>query len=456
MTIYSPQARQNAVNSIVIKALERSSSTQFVGTTAEEFDKMPAWVKKNLDARHLGVIFDENTRQIAQRTVLPLLEGEDLQYSALCVENPTSHGPLTCSTLLGEAVATQLPDTIDLVVSVGSGTLTDLAKIAARTRDLPMIAIATAASMNGFTSGLAATLDDGIKLTKKAPPPRAVWAHPHTLQQAPQTMSAAGLGDLHSKAISSADWRLSHLLNATPWDPDVVEMLQTVTALSQGLGVGIQNDQRDAYAQTFAGLCLTGIAMQAATPGAQASGAEHLISHYFDMIAGSPSFDHTATDHGAQVAVGCMVALYAWRVALEGFAQGRPLKPCPTYVTNAAAKESHIRGHFQSLSDALCAMHTRAPVQANDVDRRRTMLIETQGDAIRQAANFLPTPQALRQELTRAGCPTRFKDLGVTRDLARRCITYAPWVRARYTIFHLLLECGWYEDFVDGALAETY
>lgn len=456
MTIYSPNGRQNAVNRIVNKSLERSSATQFVGTTAQDFQQFATSLKKTFGTQHVGVIFDENTHQIAQRTVLPLLEGADLQYSCYRVENPTPHAPPICSTPLGEHVATQFPDDIDLILSVGSGTLTDLGKIAARTRALPMAAIATAASMNGFTSGLAATLDDGIKLTRKAPPPRAVWAHPTTLQNAPHAMSAAGLGDLHSKPISSADWRLSHLLNNTPWDSDVVQMLGTVTDLSQGLGEGLHAGDPNAYAQTFAGLCLTGIAMQAATPGSQASGAEHLISHYLDMIAGSDSFEHTATDHGAQVAVGCMVSLCAWRVALEAFAQGWPLGDCPEYVTHPTTRNAHIHSHFRSLSDAICSMHARAPVTQEAVDRRRHTLHTTQGEAIRNAAQFLPDTHALSEELTRAGCPTRFRDLGVSRALARDCITYAPWVRARYTIFHLVLECGWWDDVVDIALNETF
>src|SRR5699024_8571233 len=125
------------------------------------------------------------------------------------------------STKAGESVATRFDASVDVILSVGSGTITDIAKLTARTLDRPMVAVATAASMNGFTSGLAATLDDGIKLTKKAPPPRAAWALPSTLQAAPHEMTAAGLGDLHSKPVSSADWRLSHHLNGAPWDVPV-------------------------------------------------------------------------------------------------------------------------------------------------------------------------------------------------------------------------------------------
>lgn len=456
MTILASELRQETVNNIVIKALERSCETEFVGTTASAFEEFALWMKKNLHPQHIGVIFDQKTQKIAHTAVLPQLHAADLYSTPLCVQNPTPDEPLMCSTALGAAVGEQFPADLDLIVSVGSGTVTDLAKIAAQTRHVPLIAIATAASMNGFTSGLAATLDDGLKLTRKAPPPRAVWAHPDILQAAPPAMSAAGLGDLHSKPISSADWRLSHLLNGTPWDEDVVDMLTTVTDLSVGVAEGIRTNDANAYAQLFSGLCLTGIAMQAATPGSQASGAEHLISHYFDMIAGNDSFTHRATDHGAQVAVGCMVSLTAWRFALDAFATGRPLGDCPTYVYDARAQEAWIRGHFRSLSDAIVRMHARTPVTHATVQRRRQILQTSAGRALQDASTFLPSGPWLQQELDHVGCPTRFSQLPVSRALAQECLRFAPWVRARYTILHLIMECGWYDDFVREAFEATY
>lgn len=452
MTVYSENARQEAVNRIVISALDRSSSTSFVGTTAQNFQEFGPWVKNTLSARHIGVIFDSKTREIAESSVLPVLQSADLQYSCVALQDPAPGVPPVCSTALGERIATRFDASVDVILSVGSGTITDVAKITARTLDRPMGAIATAASMNGFTSGLAATLDDGIKLTKKAPPPRAAWALPSTLVDAPAEMTAAGLGDLHSKPVSSADWRLSHHLNGAPWDEPVVEMLTTVTELSQGLAEGLRAKNADAYAQLFAGLCLTGIAMQAATPGAQASGAEHLVSHYFDMIAGNDSFEHRATHHGAQVAVGCMVSLSAWQFALRAFKENRPLGSCPEHIYDPAQRNAWIDGHFRSLSPAIRAMHEGSPVLYEDVERRRSLLQSTRGEAVQDAAKQLPNAAWLIQELQLAGCPTRFSELGVGSKLAKQCVRYAPWVRARYTIFHLLLECGWYDAFVRETL----
>lgn len=454
MEILSESARQTRVNRVVVEALGRGGQTEHVGTTAAEFEKIGFWLRKNLRTERIGVIVDARTRPIAEASVLPIIGETGIGIEIFEVPDLDAGATPICSTDVGERCARAFRSSPDAILSVGSGTLTDIAKLASRTLDVPCIAVATAASMNGFSSSLAATLDNGVKLTVKAPTPKAVWALPSILQAAPAELTASGLGDLHSKPISSADWRLNHLLQGAPWDLPVVEMLTQVTELMRGVAAGLQRNEPSAYAQLFAGLCLTGIAMQAATPGSQASGAEHLISHYFDMIAGSGEFGHTATTHGAQVAVGCMVSLSAWRFALEAFQTGRPLGDCPSYVYDPEARDAWIRGHFKSLSPTLQAMHHKAPKREADVMQRRARLAATRGEALLDASQQLPDQAWLQNELTLAGCPFRFSSIGISRALAEDCLRFAPWVRARYTILHLLMECGWYDAFIETALDE--
>lgn len=456
MGILSDNERQTRVNRVVLEAFRRGGRTEHVGTTPREFEKIGAWLRKYLQTERLGVIVDVRTRPLAEKIVLPSIAETGIGIEIFEVPDAADGSLPVCSTANGATIAAAFRSTPTALLSVGSGTLTDLAKLAAGVLDIPMVAVATAASMNGFSSSLAATLDDGVKLTVKAPTPRAVWALPAMLQAAPQAMTASGLGDLHSKPVSSADWRLNHLLNEAPWDLPVVEMLSSVTALMDGVAEGLRANDQEAFAQLFAGLCLTGIAMQAASPGSQASGAEHLISHYFDMIAGSGLFGHQATTHGAQVAVGCMVSLAAWQFALDAFESEKPLGECPTYIYDEKARDSLIRGHFRNVSEAIVAMHHKAPKLPADIERRRRLLQSTKGAALRDAAEQLPSTAWLEHELSLAGCPFRFQAIDVDRNVAERCLRYAPWVRARYTILHLLMECGWYEEFIPYALERCY
>ena len=53
--------------------------------------------------------------------------------------------------------------------------------------------------MNGYASGIAAILDDGVKTTVPANPPIAIVLDTNVLAQAPARLTQAGLGDLISK-----------------------------------------------------------------------------------------------------------------------------------------------------------------------------------------------------------------------------------------------------------------
>lgn len=452
MTILHPDQRQELVERVVDASYARGGRTRFVGTRAKDFERLGIWVREHLNPSCAAVIADARTLEVEGHRVRRLLDDAGMLVHIHQVDDSDGKTPV-CSSIRGEAIARALAlHGADLVISVGSGTLTDLGKLAARSLGVPHVAVATAASMNGFTSGLAAVLDDGVKLTSPAPAPIAVFAHPETLRNAPREMTASGLGDLHSKPVSSADWRLGHLLNGAPWDVPVVELLETVSELMDGVAEGLRDDVADAFGQLFAGLCLTGVAMQAASKGSQASGAEHLISHYLDMIAGSPSFEHTASTHGAQVAVGCMISIEAWSFALQRIGSNFPFGDVPAYLKDMSAQNELIDSHFLDLAPSIRAMFGKSPVALDVRIARRERLKRGGVVLLQDAASSLRSRESLENELGIAGCPTRFSDLGIHGILAAQTIRYAPWVRARYTILHLIDELGWYDDFIEHAL----
>lgn len=458
MAILSAQQRQELVQRVVQTSLERGGRTRFVGTRAEDFDAIGSWIQSELHSSHIALIADERTYAIEGEQVRERLLAAGIEVTLHLVSDRAPGVPPICSTQEGHAIAHALAATpIDAFVSVGGGTLTDLGKVAARARQVPQVVVATAASMNGFTSSLAAVLDHGVKLTSPAPAPIAVFGHPRTLREAPARMTASGLGDLHSKPVSSADWRLSHLLNDAPWDVPVVALLDEVATLIEGVADGLHQNDEEAAAQLFAGLCLTGIAMQSATKGSQASGAEHLFSHYLDMIGGSPAFAHQPDTHGAQVAVGCMVTLDAWEFALERLRTQHAFGPIPARLLNDEARDAYIGEHFRDLAPAIQAMHERTPTTSAQREARRARLASPEGLALLQdAAGQLPSRTFLARELRAAGCATCFSELApMTSALAADTIRYAPWVRARYTILHLIDELGWYADFEAYALARN-
>ena len=69
--------------------------------------------------------------------------------------------------------------------------------------------------MNGYASGIAAILSQGLKTTVPARPPRAIILDTDILSAAPPQLTQAGLGDLMSKPVSDSDWWLANQLEGS-------------------------------------------------------------------------------------------------------------------------------------------------------------------------------------------------------------------------------------------------
>ena len=101
----------------------------------------------------------------------------------------------------------------DVIIPVySSGTVNDLTRAVAHRRERPYFVLATAASMNGYTSAIVALLENGLKTTRAATPPVAVFADPLVLAKAPAELTLAGLGDLISKPYCGCDWKIASLV----------------------------------------------------------------------------------------------------------------------------------------------------------------------------------------------------------------------------------------------------
>ena len=162
------------------------------------------------------VVADENTYQVAGEEVHRRLEaaGRKTVDPYVFPGRPTlraEYGNIT--TLVGWL---RTHDAIP--VAVASGTLNDIVKRAAHECDRPYLAVATAASVDGYTSFGASITKDGFKQTLTCPAPRAVVADLDVLTAAPAIMTASGYGDLLGKVPAGADWIVADALGVDPID----------------------------------------------------------------------------------------------------------------------------------------------------------------------------------------------------------------------------------------------
>ena len=96
-------------------------------------------------------------------------------------------------------------------IAVGSGVINDLTKRASGELDVPYLTVATAASVDGYSSfGAALRSPEGAKQTYPCPAPRAIVADLDVMRTAPKWMAASGFADLMAKVPAGADWILAY------------------------------------------------------------------------------------------------------------------------------------------------------------------------------------------------------------------------------------------------------
>ena len=271
-------------------------------------DEVGALAAAYLEPGHLLLLADHHTFPLAGEAVETSLRNAGFTVHRLLLEDGHD-GKVEADdegvARVGAAIDA-LPRPVGGVVALGAGTINDLAKLPAFQKGVPYGVVGTAASMNGYTSAIAAILSGGVKRTIGCAPPRFVLADLDIVAAAPLELARAGLGDLLSKPVSSGDWRLSHLLLGEAFHLLPVRLVEGAFRRSQAVASGIGKGDPEALGHLMEALILSGISMASAGSSSPASGGEHLLSHLWDMTA--PYRGRKVGLHGAQVGVATLVS----------------------------------------------------------------------------------------------------------------------------------------------------
>ncbi|WP_342480505.1 sn-glycerol-1-phosphate dehydrogenase [Paenibacillus sp. FSL L8-0340] len=284
----------------------------------------------------------------------------------------------------------------DSVIVAGSGTLHDVARYAAYTAAIPFVSVPTAPSVDGFTSNGSPLIIRGNKITIPAAGPAAIFADTELLRKAPAPMVAAGFGDMLGKYTSLFDWKFGRLTADEPYAPAVAAITEKALLACVNHAEEIGNHTELGIRVLTEALIESGLAILLFGQSHSASGAEHHLSHYWEM-----EYIRTGRRqllHGAKVGVACaeISALY------------------------------HELADTQGLADK---------------EQWAQVLKEISG---------LPSPEMLRGLLRTVHGPSTLEELGVDADLLRRSLQEAHFIRMNR---HTLLRAR-NEGKIAGAAAE--
>jgi glycerol-1-phosphate dehydrogenase [NAD(P)+] len=387
-----------------------------------------------VEGRRIVLIADQRTWDIVGRHAQEALELTGWSVHHIIVPD-TSQGSPVCDDITHGWLNDQLPST-DIALAVGCGVINDLTKWSAFEHDLPYAAIATAATMNGFTAANVAPTLKGVKTIIPAQPPLAVLAIPSVIVKAPFELTAAGLGDTIAKPLSTADWILNHLFHGEYFCRYCSEIINALEPYYLDHPEDIRNHEPTAIEALFNALLYSGIAMTIVGTSAPASGGEHLLSHTLDMMS---SIDGVAHDlHGRQVGLG---TIFASAIYDRIFPIKKPkCRPLPSDIDSAfwGSLAENVRQQYEKKKPLLQNMCERL----TDGKTWRAFLAAAQ--------HQVRSPHQIKNCLKTAGAAHTFVDIGCSRERLRAAILHMHEIRTRPTI----IDIAWVLGILPGAADE--
>lgn len=389
------------------------------------------------------LVADEITYRVAGERVSSILGRAGIRVHEHILE-----GRPHSDVVLADKVAAAVPGDTSTVVSCGSGTVTDLGKWAAHKNGLPFVAVATAPSMNGYASGIAALVDEGLKATTPVTPAVAVICDLDVLADAPMEMIRAGLGDLVSKPVANADWRLSTHIRGGTFCTRPFELLRDLEECYADRAHLIEKRDPETIAAITEALVYTGISVLLAGSSSTASGSEHLVCYVLDMLA--YAWGRTPDLHGAQVGVGTIATarLYERVLATDELDGGA----IADVWERGNASLARCRDFFGQAFDSVRAeFEKKRGDEGAALDEARR--IARGWNEIRDLVRPLIVPSArIRETLLSAHAKTTYRDLGVKPEVFRDVLDLAMCGRNRYTILDTAFSAGLLEGWVDDVI----
>lgn len=335
-------------------------------------------------------------------------------------------------------------------VAIGSGTINDVTKLVAHRLGRPYMAVATAASMDGYTAYGASITYKGSKQTFDCPAPRAVVVDLDVIAGAPLSMNASGYADLLAKGVAGADWILADAAGEEPIDPTVWATVQEFLPSWVESPGGVARAEPATLRRLVVGLMMSGFAMQAAKSSRPASGADHQFSHLWDMQ--HHTHEGYAPSHGFKVGIGTLASLELYEVLLRRDFDYRDVSAAVAAWPTLERAEGRIRALFGSGELADKALEeTRAKHSTPDALRAQLERLRDGWPALRERlSQHLQPFRNARAMLREAGCPTEPEQIGISRERLRRSYEQAYHIRRRYTVLDFATRFGVFDPALDA------
>ncbi len=323
---------------------------------------------------------------------------------------------------------------VDVLVAIGGGTIHDLTRYAATEYDIPFVSIPTAASVDGYAANVAALTWDGMKKTVAGVSPRWILADTDIFSAAPSRLTASGVSDFLGKYISILDWKIAHLVTGEYICEEVCDLLEKALRDVSRVLEDIRFGDKDAIEKLMYALLLSGLCMQMVESPRPVSGAEHMVSHLWDLNVLN---EKTNALHGEQVGLGLLLVTDYYKKL------GYAIRHKKVTVKSETAKglEMSLLEHTfgkKGLLEGILTENTPNPLEDIDLEE-----LEEQLPEIEDLIDDLPDADDMYAKLHDAGCVHEISNLGISQKEVELTLQSSPYVRNRLTLLRLSKLLEW-------------
>ena len=391
------------------------------------------------------LVYDETTKKIAGKRLAELLEESGIEYTAYCFPYKTPVADMERCLLLER----NLPQDTNVIIAVGSGTINDICRYVSYEKNLDYFIFATAPSMDGFASDVSPLIVDNLKTTYSAHVPTAIIGDLDILKDAPMNMIAAGAGDIFGKYTCLCDWKLAHLVTGEYYCEAIAGLVEHSIEVLVESCRQIQSQKENAVKRIMEGLILSGIAMSFARNSRPASGSEHHLSHYWEMMF---LFDEKrAVLHGTKVGIGTVLVLRLYELFQK-----------ESLDFDAAQKgaASFDRKNWDELMKKLYRMAAGGVLELEDKIGKnepkqvlhRLAVVKERLPEVRDAMEGLPAAADVISLLKEVSAPVCPDQIGVSDAEVHDAVIAAKELRDRYGLLQMLYDFGLLESYADKAV----
>ncbi len=327
-----------------------------------------------------------------------------------------------------------------VVIAVGSGTITDSAKYATFLAKREYSVFPTS-PMNAYTTPTASVSVGGFKKSITCHSAKGVFFDLSVVSKCPRRLIAAAFADVVCRTTSQVDWLMSHLFFGTDYQDTAYTLLAYDEEPMLANAAKVVAGDFEALAMLTRIAAIMGLGTSFTGTTHSGSMAEHMISHYIDMFAGKA---HPATSHGEQVGV---ATLTMSRLQNQIVGKDQPPTLRPTEIPTA-----EIRARFGAQADEMIEQSRRKaldPAKAHALNQR--LHREWSEIAGRLRAVMLPY-QKLHDAMQITGCPLTGAALGLPPEFYRDAVRYARFIRDRFSMLDVADDSGQLEAFAETCL----